>query len=59
MGRSKENKKIANKKVEKLHKLNSKSGRVFYDKLEFGKSSFDLVIDDKFLFFKKNCHYQI
>ena len=56
MGRSKENKKIAKKKGLKITQTQLKKWGVLYHKLEFGKPSFDLVIDDKSLFFKKNWH---
>ena len=56
MGRSNENKTIAKKKGLRITKNQLKKWRVKYHKLEFGKPSFDVIIDDKALFFKKNWH---
>jgi hypothetical protein len=56
MGRSNEN---ANESIKKGYKLTQKQLQkwgVKYHSLIFGKPSFDIVIDDKSLFFKKNWH---
>ena len=54
MGRNKENSKLAKKQGLKTTKLQLKKWKVNYDELIFGKPSYDLFIDDKSLFFKKN-----
>ncbi len=54
MGRSNDNEKLAHKKGFKftLNQLNSWG--VKFHKLKLGKPSYDIFIDDKALFFKKN-----
>ena len=47
MGRSNENKKIAKHKAKKLTTNQLKRWGVLYHKIEFGKPSYDLFIDDK------------
>ncbi len=54
MGRNKENSVLAKKQGLKITKLQLKKWKVNYDELIFGKPSYDLFIDDKSLFFKKN-----
>ena len=53
MGRSKENIDLAKKRGFKLTSDQLKTWNVKYNKLIFGKPSFDLVIDDKSIFFNK------
>ena len=53
MGRSKENIELAKKRGFKLTSDQLKTWNVKYNKLIFGKPSFDLVIDDKSIFFHK------
>jgi len=54
MGRSNENIIVAKKKASLLTKKQLKKWGVKYNKLIFGKPSFDLYIDDKSLYFDKN-----
>ena len=54
MGRSNENQAMAKKKAYKLTCRQLKSWKLNYHKLIFGKPSFDFLIDDKSIFFKKN-----
>ena len=54
MGRSNGNIKIVKKKIKPLTLRQLKKWNVKFHKLYFGKPSFDLFIDDKSLFFKKN-----
>ena len=54
MGRSNENIKIAKKKGIKLTLNQLKKWKVKYNKLIFGKPTFDIYIDDKNINFKKN-----
>ena len=56
MGRSKENKNLAKKKGYKITKLQLTKWGLKYHKFIFGKPSFDYIIDDKSIFFKKNWH---
>tara|TARA_A100001011_G_scaffold400429_1_gene514905 strand:+ start:1126 stop:1488 length:363 start_codon:yes stop_codon:yes gene_type:complete len=53
MGRSKEKNKLAKKKGYEFTKTQLKNWKLKYDELIFGKPSFDLLIDDKALFFNK------
>ena len=53
MGRSKEQTKLAKKKGYEFTKKQLKKWKLKYDELIFGKPSFDLLIDDKALFFNK------
>ena len=54
MGRTNDNKKKAEKKIKnKTIKQLSENG-VMYHKIFFGKPSYDLLIDDKSLFFKND-----
>ena len=54
MGRSKENPNLAKKKASKLTIRQMKKWGVRYHKIIFGKPSYDLVVDDKSIFFNKN-----
>jgi len=54
MGRSNENVLVAKAKGLNMTKKQLKKWGVRYDKLIFGKPSYDLFIDDKSVFFKKN-----
>ena len=56
MGRSNEKKSLAKKLGYSLTKKQLLKWGVKYDQLIFGKPSYDLFIDDKALFFKKNWH---
>ena len=53
MGRYKENKKMVNKKKNLTMKF-LKKNNIQYHELIMGKPSYDLFIDDKALFYKKN-----
>ena len=59
MGRSNENIKLAKKRGYKLTFNQLKKWNVNFHKLIFGKPSFDVIIDDKALFFKKNWQNKI
>jgi FMN phosphatase YigB (HAD superfamily) len=54
MGRSKENKLLAEKKGLKLTKNQLKDWGLKYHEVIFGKPSYDIFIDDKALYFKKD-----
>ena len=54
MGRNKENVAKAKKQGYKMTRNQLKKWNVKYHKLIFGKPSFDMFIDDKTLFFKKD-----
>tara|TARA_B100000989_G_C19532686_1_gene471020 strand:+ start:398 stop:760 length:363 start_codon:yes stop_codon:yes gene_type:complete len=54
MGRNNDNISLAKKQGLKFTKLQLKSWGIRYHKLIFGKPSFDIIIDDKSLGFKKN-----
>lgn len=54
MGRCKGNLKDVEKKIKPLTLRQLKKWGVKYNKIYFGKPSFDLFIDDKSIFFKKN-----
>ena len=54
MGRAKEKEKLAEKLAKPITLKQLKKWKLKYHKLIFGKPSFDLVIDDKSIFFKKN-----
>jgi len=53
MGRYEGNSKLAEKKIKPLTIRQLKSWGVKYNKIFFGKPSYDLFIDDKAMFFKK------
>ena len=59
MGRSRENIRLAKKKAENLTITQLKRWNVLYHELIFGKPSYDLFIDDKSIFYKKNWSKQI
>jgi len=54
MGRSKESVTLARSMGFNMTKKQLKKWGVRYHKLIFGKPSYDLLIDDKCIFFKKN-----
>jgi hypothetical protein len=54
MGRNKENIKKAEKQGYNFTKKQLKKWGLKYNKLIFGKPSYDLFVDDKAVFFKKN-----
>ena len=56
MGRYKGNIKKVNKMIKPLTLKQLKKWGVKYHEIYFGKPSFDLFIDDKSIFFKKNWH---
>lgn len=59
MGRNNENLVKAKKQGFKKTLSQLKSWKLNFDKLIFGKPSYDLFIDDKSIFFKKNWHLKI
>ena len=59
MGRSKESIKLAKRRGYQMTTNQLKKWKIKYHKLIFGKPSFDLLIDDKALFFKKNWYKKI
>jgi hypothetical protein len=59
MGRSNENSNLAKKRGYNLTRKQLKKWKVRYHKLIFGKPSFDYVIDDKSILFKKDWHKYI
>ncbi len=59
MGRSNEDIKKAKKRGLAMTRLQLKKWRVKYHKLIFGKPSYDLLVDDKCIFFKKNWYNYI
>lgn len=54
MGRSHENKKKAIKHGYKKTEYQLKKWGILYHELIFGKPSYDIIVDDKSIFFKKN-----
>ena len=54
MGRSKDRPSVAKNKYYKLTSKQLNSWKVKFHKLHFGKISYDLLVDDKALFFNKN-----
>tara|TARA_Y100000389_G_scaffold45058_1_gene39843 strand:+ start:856 stop:1227 length:372 start_codon:yes stop_codon:yes gene_type:complete len=54
MGRSKDDEKVAFKKGYNITSKQLKKWGVKFHVLKMGKPSFDLIIDDKAIFFKKN-----
>ena len=54
MGRSNENTRLAKKQGLQKTTIQLKKWNVHYNELIFGKPSYDLFIDDKCLFYKKN-----
>ena len=59
MGRSSDNEKKATKIAKKITLPQLKKWKVKYHLIKFGKPSFDLLVDDKSLFFKKNWNKNI
>ena len=59
MGRNNENLSKAKKQGFKMTKKQLKDWNLKYHKLLFGKPSYDLFIDDKSIFFKKDWHKYI
>ena len=59
MGRNEESALKAKKQGYKMTTQQLKNWNVKYHKLIFGKPSFDLFVDDKAMFFKKNWHKYI
>ncbi len=59
MGRNKENAKLAKKQGKNFTKNQLKKWKVKYHKLIMGKPSYDILIDDKSLGFKKNWHIEL
>ena len=59
MGRSNDNARKARLNGYKLTKLQLKKWKVNYHKLIMGKPSYDLIIDDKSLGFKKNWNISV
>ena len=59
MNRSNENVKVAHKKGFKFTFNQLQKWNLKFDVLKFGKPSYDLIIDDKGLFYKKNCFTEI
>jgi uncharacterized HAD superfamily protein len=53
MGKYNNNRILAEKNIKKLTLSQLKKWRVNYHEIFFGKPSFDLMVDDKALFFKK------
>ena len=54
MGRYKNNRVKAEKKIKKLTIEQLDKWKLKYDQVFFGKPSYDIMVDDKSLFFKKN-----
>jgi hypothetical protein len=54
MGRYNDNFRAAIPKAKKITLIQLKKWNVHYHKIFFGKPSYDIIIDDKALFFKKN-----
>lgn len=54
MGRTKDKKYLAEKKAKKLTTMQLNKWGVCYHKLFFGKVSYDILVDDKAIFFKKD-----
>ena len=54
MGREKENKKKAESRAKKLTITQLKKWKVNYHEVLFGKPSYDIIIDDRCFFYKKN-----
>tara|TARA_A100001011_G_C14143639_1_gene770864 strand:- start:675 stop:1046 length:372 start_codon:yes stop_codon:yes gene_type:complete len=59
MGRCKESKNCAKKRGYKFTKKQLDKWNLKYSKLIFGKPSYDLYVDDKAIFFKKNWYKSI
>jgi hypothetical protein len=59
MGRSNDNAVLAKKKGYQFTFKQLKKWELNFHKLIFGKPSFDIIIDDKSLFYKKDWHNKI
>jgi hypothetical protein len=59
MGRNKDDIKLAAPKAKKITLIQLKKWNVSYHKIFFGKPSYDIIIDDKALFFKKNWYKKL
>tara|TARA_B100000767_G_scaffold241818_1_gene238512 strand:- start:842 stop:1207 length:366 start_codon:yes stop_codon:yes gene_type:complete len=59
MGRNNDNISKAKKQGYEMTKNQLKRWKIKYHKLVFGKTSFDLFIDDKSMYFKKKWHIDI
>ena len=59
MGRSSNDEKKATKLAKKITLFQLKKWEVKYHFIKFGKPSYDLLVDDKSLFFKKNWNKNI
>lgn len=59
MGRNKDNKNLAIKQGFKSTKKQLKTWGLKYNKLIFGKPSYDFIIDDRSIDFKKNWHNKL
>ena len=59
MGRNSENIARAKKQGLKMTETQLKKWKIKYHKLIFGKPSFDLFVDDKSIYFKKNWHTKL
>ena len=59
MGRNNDNISKAKKQGYKMTENQLKKWKIKYHKLVFGKTSFDLFIDDKSMYFKKKWHVDI
>jgi len=59
MGRNNENVSLSKKQGFKMTMSQLRKWKVKFHKLIFGKPSFDLIVDDKSLYFKKNWYKNI
>jgi hypothetical protein len=59
MGRNKDDIKLAVPKAKKITLIQLKKWNVSYHKIFFGKPSYDIIIDDKALFFNKNWYKKL
>lgn len=59
MGRTFDNRSKAERMIKNLTKRQLREWNVRFDKLFFGKPSFDILIDDKSLCYKKNWHVNL
>ena len=54
MGRTNDNRRLAQLKAKNLTISQLKKWKVKYNSIYFGKISYDMIVDDKAIFFKKN-----
>ena len=59
MGRCKDNHRLASSKAKKITLKQLKEWNVKYHNIFFGKPSYDILIDDKALFFRKNWYKKL